>query len=246
MKILTVKRLESSFTAFLSTFGRFILTYERVIAEFQKGHVFISKKHIGKIFELLEYDDQEGIDRLLEEDKAEKLAAKEFRPEFIADLENDLKALQSHPQPMEESHPRSQVGLLSGHPEEDAAAQDEAKSSSSPNPRKQPSISPEKFATKSNPKPCFSPANRSKASARKSSPTSTPRRIGRRTNTASSSPPKFSSEGVNLHRSNIVINYDIPWNPTRLIQRVGRVNRVDTKFDTIHTYNFFPTEEGND
>src|SRR5438105_2542013 len=54
------------------------------------------------------------------------------------------------------------------------------------------------------------------------------------------------SEGVNLHRSNTVINYDIPWNPTRLIQRVGRVNRVDTKFDTIHTYNFFPTEESND
>src|SRR3989441_4768666 len=54
------------------------------------------------------------------------------------------------------------------------------------------------------------------------------------------------SEGVNLHRSNIVINYDIPWNPTRLIQRVGRVNRVDTTFDTIHTYNFFPTEESND
>ena len=54
------------------------------------------------------------------------------------------------------------------------------------------------------------------------------------------------AEGVNLHRSNVVINYDIPWNPTRLIQRVGRVNRVDTKFDTIHTYNFFPTDEGND
>jgi superfamily II DNA/RNA helicase len=51
---------------------------------------------------------------------------------------------------------------------------------------------------------------------------------------------------VNLHRSNVVINYDIPWNPTRLIQRVGRVNRVDTKFDKIHTYNFFPTDEGND
>jgi len=37
MKILTVKRLESSFTAFLSTLGRFIRTYERVIAEFEKG-----------------------------------------------------------------------------------------------------------------------------------------------------------------------------------------------------------------
>src|SRR5207247_3515931 len=54
------------------------------------------------------------------------------------------------------------------------------------------------------------------------------------------------AEGVNLHRSNVVINYDIPWNPTRLIQRVGRVNRVDTSFDRIHTYNFFPTDEGND
>ena len=54
------------------------------------------------------------------------------------------------------------------------------------------------------------------------------------------------SEGVNLHQSNIVINYDIPWNPTRLIQRVGRVNRVDTKFDKIHTYNFFPTMKSND
>jgi superfamily II DNA/RNA helicase len=54
------------------------------------------------------------------------------------------------------------------------------------------------------------------------------------------------AEGVNLHRSNVVINYDIPWNPTRLIQRVGRVNRVDTKFDKIYTFNFFPTKKSND
>jgi superfamily II DNA/RNA helicase len=53
------------------------------------------------------------------------------------------------------------------------------------------------------------------------------------------------SEGVNLHRSNIVINYDIPWNPTRLMQRVGRINRVDTKFKKIFTYNFFPTVQSN-
>ena len=50
------------------------------------------------------------------------------------------------------------------------------------------------------------------------------------------------SEGVNLHRSNTVINYDIPWNPTRMMQRVGRINRVDTKFSKIHTFNFFPTK----
>ncbi len=54
------------------------------------------------------------------------------------------------------------------------------------------------------------------------------------------------SEGVNLHRSNVVINYDIPWNPTRMMQRVGRINRIDTQFDRIHTFNFFPTKQSND
>jgi len=54
------------------------------------------------------------------------------------------------------------------------------------------------------------------------------------------------SEGVNLHRANVVINYDIPWNPTRMMQRVGRINRVDTPFDVIHTFNFFPTKQSND
>ena len=54
------------------------------------------------------------------------------------------------------------------------------------------------------------------------------------------------SEGVNLHRASVVVNFDIPWNPTRLMQRVGRINRVDTKFDTIYTYNFFPTKQSND
>ena len=54
------------------------------------------------------------------------------------------------------------------------------------------------------------------------------------------------SEGVNLHRANVVINYDIPCNPTRMMQRVGRINRVDTPFDVIHTFNFFPTTQSND
>jgi hypothetical protein len=53
------------------------------------------------------------------------------------------------------------------------------------------------------------------------------------------------SEGVNLHRAGIVINYDIPYNPTRVIQRVGRINRINMKiFDEIFVYNFFPTVIG--
>lgn len=49
------------------------------------------------------------------------------------------------------------------------------------------------------------------------------------------------AEGVNLHRSNIIVNYDIPWNSTRLMQRIGRVNRIGTKAPNVYIYNFFPT-----
>ena len=55
------------------------------------------------------------------------------------------------------------------------------------------------------------------------------------------------SEGFNLHRAGIVINYDIPYNPTRVIQRVGRINRINKKvFDFIYIYNCFPTVIGEE
>ena len=53
------------------------------------------------------------------------------------------------------------------------------------------------------------------------------------------------AEGVNLHRSNIIINYDIPWNSTRLMQRIGRINRIGIKADTIYNYSFFPSLQGD-
>ena len=53
------------------------------------------------------------------------------------------------------------------------------------------------------------------------------------------------SEGYNLHRAGTIINYDIPYNPTRVIQRIGRINRVNKKvFDQLFIYNYFPTDVG--
>lgn len=53
------------------------------------------------------------------------------------------------------------------------------------------------------------------------------------------------SEGFNLHRAGTVFNYDIPYNPTRVIQRIGRINRINKKvFDELFIYNFFPTATG--
>jgi SNF2 family DNA or RNA helicase len=51
------------------------------------------------------------------------------------------------------------------------------------------------------------------------------------------------AEGINLHRSNTILNYDVPWNSTRLMQRIGRVNRIGTKAKYIYVYNFYPTDD---
>lgn len=48
------------------------------------------------------------------------------------------------------------------------------------------------------------------------------------------------SEGINLHRASIIFNYDLPWNPTRVMQRVGRINRVGSRNEQLYVYNFFP------
>lgn len=53
------------------------------------------------------------------------------------------------------------------------------------------------------------------------------------------------AEGVNLHRSNVIVNYDTPWNSTRLMQRIGRVNRIGSLSPKVYIYNFYPTAKVN-
>lgn len=53
------------------------------------------------------------------------------------------------------------------------------------------------------------------------------------------------AEGVNLHRANVIINYDSPWNASRLMQRIGRVNRIGSTADTIHNFLFYPSSQGD-
>ena len=53
------------------------------------------------------------------------------------------------------------------------------------------------------------------------------------------------AEGVNLHRANVIVNYDTPWNSTRLMQRIGRVNRIGSSAKAIYIFNFFPTSKVN-
>lgn len=48
------------------------------------------------------------------------------------------------------------------------------------------------------------------------------------------------SEGQNLQDCDFLVNYDIHWNPVRIIQRFGRIDRIGSKNDKIQLVNFFP------
>jgi superfamily II DNA/RNA helicase len=239
MKILLVKRLESSFHAFKNTLGRFIGSYEAFIREYDKGRVFVSKKHINKIFEFLADNDEDAIQLLKDEDKAEEKRADEFREDFRKNMENDLKILKVHDMWAEIDYdPKINkfLNLLGSDnilKENKLIVFTESKETADyvvENISKKFGNIVLGFSGRS------SAAEKEKVIENFDARARNPKDDYRILITT-----EVLSEGVSLHRSNTVINYDIPWNPTRVIQRVGRINRVDTKFEKIYAYNFFPT-----
>jgi superfamily II DNA or RNA helicase len=50
------------------------------------------------------------------------------------------------------------------------------------------------------------------------------------------------SEGQNLQDCGYLVNYDLHWNPTRMVQRAGRIDRIGTDFETLWIYNMFPDQ----
>ncbi|MCX5814492.1 MAG: helicase-related protein [Proteobacteria bacterium] len=245
MKILLVKRLESSFHAFKNSIARFIHSYEQFIQEYDKGNVYVSKKYGNKIFELLENDDDEAIQHLIEEGKAQIYDASDFKDDFRPVLQADLDILREikelwssitrdpklhsfltelqKNQDLQKNkliiftESKETAEYLAGHINTRLKGEVLSYNGSSGEAVRDKVI--ENFDAK---------VKHKKDDYRILVST------------------EVLSEGVNLHRANVVINYDIPWNPTRMMQRVGRINRVDTSFDKIHTFNFFPTKQSND
>lgn len=245
MKILLIKRLESSFFAFKNSIGRFINSYELFIKEFEKGNVYTSKKHIYKIFEYLENDDDEAIQRLIDSGKADKFKSGEFKPEFLDHLRRDLAILKKvqllwskverDPKLIEFLDQLSKNKLLKDHNK--IIVFTESKETAE-------YLTAHINDVYKGQAVCFSGGSREEIrdSVNRNFDAKAKKQENRYRLLIST---EVLSEGVNLHRSNIVVNYDIPWNPTRMMQRVGRINRVDTQFDTIYTFNFFPTIQSN-
>ncbi|WP_270749830.1 helicase-related protein [Fusobacterium hominis] len=240
MKALLLKRLESSFFAFKNTIRRFKESYEKFIKMYNQGTVYISKKY--DVYELLDNDDDEKLMELVNDGEIEKYNSTDFKEELIEDLEKDLEILTTMYSNIEKladddckldyflkilkenkiikdskiiifTESKETAEYLTKNIEEKLDKEVICYTGSSNNSKKDLIISN------------YDPNYKGKQENRYNILIAT----------------DVLAEGVNLHRSNIIINYDLPWNPTRIMQRIGRINRVGTKFDKIYVYNFFPT-----
>ena len=93
MKVLLVKRLESSFHAFKMSIDRFIQYYENFIDGYNKDKIPISKKYAGKFFEYLQDSDEDAIRHLEAAGELTIYKSSDFNKDFIKTLENDLEVL---------------------------------------------------------------------------------------------------------------------------------------------------------
>ena len=272
IKILIIKRLESSFYAFKKSIHRFINSYELFLKELKAGNVYVSKKHANKIFELLNEGNEVAVYKLLAEDKAKKYPAEDFTEDLEKDLKSDIEVLREIeslwgdikcdpklltfvsallPPP---NLVRKRGNVVVRRPLKQNVIQETLNSFILSKSKKLIVFTESKETAeylgeelnKKFPNEVLVFTGSSSHLIRESIIQNfDPKAYNSKNDCKILITTDVLSEGVNLHRSNVVINYDIPWNPTRLMQRVGRINRVDTDFSEIHTFNFFPTKQSN-
>lgn len=239
MKTMLVKRLESSFVAFKSTISKQCKNLEILISMFENGVVYIPAKHFN-LFELLENDEDDflaKVDYFLENEKMKAFDSKDFKDEYLEQLKTDLKILQELVKLWENinSDPKLDKfkSILELHKTDKVVVFTESK---------QTALYLEEQLKEYKQVLTVHGENRDKL-----------KEVIRENFDANYKNKKDDfnviistdtlSEGVNMHRSNIIYNYDIPWNSTRLMQRIGRINRIGTKHSEIFIYNFKPTAQ---
>jgi len=253
MKTILVKRLESSFFAFRNTLARFIDSHEKFIEMYNGGVVYISRK--VDVYHFLDNDDEATLLELVNQDKIEKYATSEFKDDFLSCLLKDLKLLQEMQALWNQIDNDPKIAELIDDLKKDKLLKNnkiviftESKETGEYLLDNLYKTFPEKVMFYCSTGGLLTPGHSYKN-------VSLSKDIIRENFDANFDNPKNNirilittdvlAEGVNLHRSNVIINYDLPWNPTRVLQRVGRVNRVGTKHPQIIIYNFFPTAQAD-
>jgi superfamily II DNA or RNA helicase/HKD family nuclease len=251
MKGVLVKRLESSFYAFKRTVRRFIESYEKFLEMFKAGTVYISNQL--DIYDLLGREDDELL-YLIAEGKVQAYDAAAFEDNFDNSLYQDLIILQqieklwqrvSRDPKLEQftkdlgTHPLLQnkkMVIFSESKETGGYLQESLER-----------VFPEQTLFYSSGGGTYKNTMHSVPMARDLIKTNfDPNSRTQKDDIRYLITTDVLAEGVNLHRANIVVNYDLPWNPTRVLQRVGRVNRVGTKHAQVYVFNFFPTSRSDE
>lgn len=256
MKGILVKRLESSFHAFRQSVNRFILSYEKFIEMYHNGTVYISKK--VDVYDLIESDNIERLEGFVEDEKAHKYDSKDFRKEFVDKLEFDLEVLREvkklwakvNSDPKLEQFIRD-LKTIPALKNNKLVVFTESKETGD--------YLYEALLDQFPDKVMFYSSTGGRHTDIKLTSNHT---ISRDLITSNYDPNRKGkeqtdtlkiliatdvlAEGINLHRSNVLINYDLPWNPTRVLQRAGRVNRLGSKFPKVHIFNFFPTTQSDE
>lgn len=254
MKTLMIKRLESSFHAFRITLNNLLVSSERMIQMFENDKVLIApdlniNQLIEKGFSMDEIEEL-IVELSIEKPKNNIFTADDFEEEFLIGLKKDRNLLQEL---------LGDWNKVKGDPKLDKLieALDEELFNKEINPTGQLVIFTESNDTanylaeklegyKDKGILKISSENRKKVfeTIQKNFDANY---IGKRED-------KYQilittdvlAEGVNLHRSNVLVNYDTPWNATRLMQRIGRINRIGSVAGVIYNYNFYPSKHGDE
>ena len=262
MKTMLVKRLDSSFIAFKKSLGRFRDATQAMLTMFERGTVYIAPSlHVSDY--ILEDREDELIAAIAEASETDPTITvclpKDFSPEFLDGLKHDGKILDELVAEWEKVKTDPKIDEFL------ACLRGEG---SRPNLLAKPFNETGKLVIFSEARDTtlylteqltaagFGPVltvdshNRSAVMpvVRANFDANVP--IGDAANRTDDFRILISTEvlaeGVNLHRAHVIVNYDTPWNSTRLMQRIGRVNRIGSTAKAIHIFNFYPTTQVDD
>lgn len=241
MKSLLLKRLESSFYAFKKTLSRFLKSSIRFIEMVEGGKIYISKE--VDVYDLIDSEDDELLNSYIESEVVREFDSSMFKEGFLQDLNNDLNIFKNlydkwiHI----EKDPKKDIFIK------------ELKENKVLNKTKLIIFTESKetaeyigeYLEEEYPKEIVVYSGDSSITKKDIIEANyNPNYPGdKKDNLRFLVTTDILAEGINLHRSNVIINYDLPWNPTKVMQRVGRINRVGTRHKDINIFNFFPTDQ---
>jgi len=248
-----VKRLESSFHAFKITLNRFRISTERMIAMFENDKVYVAPD--ANINDMIDKGwDEEDIDAYimeLSEDNPRNqiFTSKDFDPAFIEKLREDNKFLTDICKKWEVVHEDPKWDVFLKLLENELLRKDL-------NPTNKLVIFSESKETVK-----YLQTKLNKAGYDKVLPVSANNRKSMHETILQNFDANYAgdfahdidfiistevlAEGINLHRANMLINYDTPWNATKLMQRIGRINRIGSTH-VIYNYAFYPSRQSDD